>query len=105
MANIFTTENFEAEVLQSDVPVLVDFYADWCGPCKMMAPVVESMAEEFEGKLKVGKCNIDDNMELAQKYKIVSIPAFIVFKNGEAAANFIGAMSKDDFADKIEEAL
>lgn len=101
----FTTDNFEKEVLNSELPVLVDFYADWCGPCKMMGPVVESMAEEFDGKLKVGKCNIDDNMAIAQKYGIVSIPTFIIFKNGQTAATFIGAMSKDDFADKIEAAL
>jgi thioredoxin 1 len=101
----FTTDNFEKEVLNSELPVLVDFYADWCGPCKMMGPVVESMAEEFEGKLKVGKCNIDDNMAIAQKYSVVSIPTFMIFKNGQAAATFIGAMSKDDFADKIEAAL
>ena len=101
----FTVNNFESEVLKSDLPVLVDFYADWCGPCKMMGPVVEEVAEEFDGKLKVGKCNIDENMALAQKYKVVSIPTFMIFKNGQAVATFVGAMSADEFIDKIEEKL
>lgn len=98
----FTTANFEAEVLNSEIPVLVDFYADWCGPCKMMAPVVERLAEEYEGKLKVGKCNTDDNMPLTQKYRVASIPTFIIFKDGEPAAVFMGAMSEDDLCDKID---
>lgn len=101
----FTTANFEEEVLKSELPVLVDFYADWCGPCKMMAPVVESLAEEMDGKLKVGKCNIDDNMALAQKYKVVNIPCFKIFKNGEELETFIGAMAAEDFIDRIEEQL
>lgn len=101
----FTVNNFESEVLKSDLPVLVDFYADWCGPCKMMGPVVEEVAEEFDGKLKVGKCNIDENMALAQKYKVVSIPTFMIFKNGQAVATFVGAMSADEFIDRIEEKL
>ena len=65
----FTTENFETEVLQAELPVLVDLYADWCGPCKRMAPIVEEIATEYDGKLKVGKCNIDENMQIAQKYR------------------------------------
>ncbi len=101
----FTVDNFEEEVLQSEVPVLVDFYADWCGPCRMMAPVVERMAKEFEGRLKVGKCNTDENMPLTQKYRVANIPLFKIFKNGEVAASFVGIMSADDFAEKIEEAL
>ena len=79
----FTEQNFNEEVLQADLPVLIDFYADWCGPCKMMGPVVEKAAETYEGKLKVGKVNVDDNPELAQKYRITSIPAFVGIKNGE----------------------
>ncbi len=101
----FTTENFEAEVLKEELPVLVDFYADWCGPCKMMAPIVEKLAEEYEGKLKIGKCNIDENMPLAQKYRVASIPTFILFKGAQPAATFLGAMSEDDLCDKIEENL
>lgn len=101
----FTTGNFETEVLQAELPVLVDFYADWCGPCKMMAPVVEKLAEEYEGKLKVGKCNVDENMQLAQKYRISSIPAFMVFKNGEAAATCVGAMSATELKAKLEQVM
>jgi thioredoxin 1 len=105
MECIFTTENFEEEVLKSELPVLVDFYADWCGPCKMMAPVVEEIAEKFEGRLKVGKCNTDENMQLAQKYRIVSIPAFKIFKNGEVTNTLIGAMGAEEFEEQIESAL
>ena len=92
----FTVDNFEVEVVQSDIPVLVDFYADWCNPCKMMGPVVAKMAAEFEGKVKVGKCNVDDNMTIAQKYRIASIPAFIIFKNGEVANKTVGVVSKTE---------
>lgn len=101
----FTTENFEEEVLKSDLPVLVDFYADWCGPCKMMAPVVETFAERMEGRLKVGKCNTDENMALSQKYRIVSIPTFKIFKNGEVTATFMGAMAAEEFEEQIERVL
>ncbi len=97
----FTTANFEAEVLQSDIPVLVDFYAEWCGPCKMMGPIVEKMEEKYAGKVKVGKLNVDDNMEIAQKYGVVSIPTFICFKNGQVADTFMGAMSVKALEDKI----
>ena len=72
----FTSANFEEEVLNSEIPVLVDFYADWCGPCKMMAPIVESLAESFDGKVKVGKLNIDEEMDIAQKYRVMSIPTY-----------------------------
>lgn len=101
----FTAANFDKEVLQSEVPVLVDFYADWCGPCKMMAPVVEELAKAYEGKVKIGKCNIDDEMEIAQRYNVMSIPTFIIFKGGEAVDTKVGAMSKDELANKINNAL
>uniref|UniRef100_UPI0040571174 thioredoxin n=1 Tax=Acetatifactor sp. TaxID=1872090 RepID=UPI0040571174 len=101
----FTVENFEEEVLKSDIPVLVDFYADWCNPCKMMAPVVEALAKELEGKCKVGKCDVQANMAIAQKYRVASIPNFIVFKNGEPVANFLGAMSADELRAQLEQAL
>lgn len=97
-----TTENFETEVLQSEIPVLVDFYADWCGPCKMMGPVLEEIAKEFEGKLKVGKCNTDDNMLLAQKYRVASIPNMQLFKGGQVVANYIGYMSKGELQEKLQ---
>ena len=77
----FTSENFEAEVLKSDIPVLVDFYADWCGPCKRMAPIVDQLAAEYEGRLKVGKMDVDANTDIAVKYGIMSIPTLIIFKN------------------------
>lgn len=101
----FTTDNFEAEVLKSDIPVLVDFYADWCGPCKMMMPVVEKMAETYEGKVKVGKVNSDEESELAQKYNIMSIPSFLVFKNGEVINSAMGAMPADALAKMLDAAL
>ncbi len=98
-------DNFEAEVLQASTPVLVDFYADWCNPCKMMGPVVARIAEEYEGRVKVGKCNIDENMKLAQEYRVSSIPAFIIFKDGKPAANYVGAMSAAELKNKVEQAL
>lgn len=101
----FTTANFETEVLNSDVPVLVDFYADWCGPCKMMGPIVEEMAKAYDGKMKIGKLNIDDEMDIAQKYKVMSIPTFIIFKNGEAVETKVGSMSKNELEEKIRQAL
>ena len=101
----FTTDNFDAEVLQASTPVLVDFYADWCNPCRMMGPVVAKMAEAYEGRLKVGKCNIDENMQLAQTYRISSIPAFVVFQGGKPVANYVGAMSAGEFKEKIEQVL
>ena len=101
----FTSANFEEEVLKSEIPVLVDFYADWCGPCKMMAPIVESLAESFDGKVKVGKLNIDEEMDIAQKYRVMSIPTFIVFKGGQALETSVGAMSKDDLEKKLQKVL
>lgn len=101
----FTAENFEEEVLKSELPVLVDFYADWCGPCKMMAPIVERLAEEYEGRLKIGKCNVDENMLIAQKYRVASIPTFMIFKGGAAVATFMGAMPEEDLCDKIDAAI
>lgn len=90
----FTTANFETEVLQSDIPVLVDFFAEWCGPCKMMAPIVEKLAEKYNGKIKIGKCDVDKEMEIAEKYHVMSIPTLIIFKNGQAVDTNVGAMSQ-----------
>lgn len=105
MEYCFTSENFDAEVLSSDVPVLVDFYADWCGPCKMMAPVIEKLAEEYGGRVKIGKCNVDDNMELSEKYKVFNIPNMQLFKGGQVAETFVGAMSGDALREKLDAAL
>ena len=85
-----TDGNFEEEVKKSSIPVLVDFYADWCGPCKMMAPIVAELAKSFEGKCKIGKCNTDENPRLVNEFRIMSIPTFIVFKEGQAAETFMG---------------
>ncbi|MBO5094025.1 MAG: thioredoxin [Lachnospiraceae bacterium] len=101
----FTDANFEAEVLQSELPVLVDFYADWCGPCKMMAPLVKELAETYDGKVKVGKMNVDENPNTSIQYRVMSIPTFIIFKNGEKAASITGAVSKNELAAAIQQAL
>ena len=101
MEIVITKENFEKEVLNSDIPVLVDFWATWCGPCKMIAPNVEQIAEEYAGKIKVGKINIDENMDLALEYKVTSIPTLMLFEGGEAVKRDVGFMSKA----QIEEML
>ena len=79
----FTTADFQKEVLESDIPVLVDFYADWCGPCKMMSPVLDQLSAELDGQIKIGKVNVDDDPELAGQFKVMSIPNFVLIKNGQ----------------------
>ena len=91
-----STENFEKEVLKSEKPVLVDFYADWCGPCNAMAPVIEELAKELEGKVKVGKINVDENPDIAVEYNVMSIPTLIVFKNGKEEKRLVGLRSKEE---------
>lgn len=89
-----TTQNFNEEVLQSDVPVMVDFWASWCGPCRMVSPIVDEIAEEVQGKAKVGKVNVDEQGDLASQFGVMSIPTIMVFKNGEAVATSVGSKSK-----------
>lgn len=91
-----TNDNFEDEVLKSELPVLLDFWADWCGPCKMMSPVVDALAEELEGKVKVGKVNVDEEAALALKYQIMSIPTLVVMKNGVFDGKAVGVQSRED---------
>ena len=91
-----STENFEKEVLKSEKPVLVDFYADWCGPCNAMAPVIEELAKELEGKVKVGKINVDENPDIAVEYNVMSIPTLIVFKNGKEEKRLVGLRNKEE---------
>ena len=95
---------FEEEVLKSDVPVLVDMFATWCGPCKMMAPVVAQLAEEYEGTVKVGKLDIDQNVDIVAQYKIMSVPTFLVIKDGEVKEKLIGAVSKEELVEAIDQA-
>lgn len=97
-----TEDNFKSEVLESTQPVLVDFWAAWCSPCKMMGPIIEALAAELEGTAKVAKLDVDECPNLAQKYKVMSIPTFMVFKNGEVANTAMGAMPKEKLMDLLK---
>jgi len=100
-----TTENFEFEVLKSEIPVLVDFWATWCGPCRMIAPIIDQLAEEFEGKAKVGKIDVDEQSTLAAQFKVMTIPTLILFKDGEIVEKFVGSRSKSDLEQAINNSL
>lgn len=100
-----TDSNFKAEVVSSDVPVLVDFWAAWCGPCRMVAPVVEELAGDYEGKLKVTKLNVDENQETAREHGIMSIPTLLLFKEGKVVQRMVGAMPKAEFSKQIDQIL
>lgn len=101
----FTDSNFEEEVLKSDKPCLVDFWAEWCGPCRMVGPIVEEIAKEYAGKLKVGKLNVDQNSQTAVKYGIMSIPSLLIFDQGKVVDQIVGAAPKKQFTEKIDKII
>lgn len=97
-----TNQNFKEEVLNSTLPVLIDFWAPWCGPCRMMGPVIEELAQDYEGKVKVGKVNVDEESELAQAFQIVSIPTIVLIKNGKIVNKVIGYRPKEDIEEMLK---
>ena len=102
---ILTEANFDAEVLQSKLPVLVDFWAEWCGPCRMLTPTIDELATEFSGRAKVGKVNVDQNQMIAERYGIRSIPTLILFKNGEIIEQIVGSQTREVLKNKLTKAL
>jgi thioredoxin 1 len=102
LISALTQDNFEKEVLQSATPVLVDFWAEWCGPCKMIAPLLDELADEYQGKVKIGKVNIDEQQELATKYGIRAIPTLLVINKGQVAEQMVGAKSKRDLKASLD---
>lgn len=98
----FTAENFEQEVLNSDIPVLIDFYADWCGPCRSMLPIVESLAQKYEGRVKVGKVNSDEQQGLAKAFNVMSIPSFFIVKDGKVIDNLVGRLPQEMLEQKLD---
>jgi thioredoxin 1 len=98
----FTDANFKTEAIEADKLVLVDFYADWCGPCKMMAPIIDELAGEYDGIVKIGKLNVDDNPDTARQYRVMSIPTIIIFKNGEAIDTLVGVVAKKALKEKLD---
>ncbi len=98
----FDDKNFQAEVLKATGPVLVDFWAEWCGPCKMLTPIIDELAVELQGKIKIGKVNVDEAPDLAGHYNVMSIPTLLIFKNGEAVDQIVGAMPKDRLLAKLQ---
>ncbi len=105
MANDINKDNFSSEVLENDKLVLVDFWAEWCGPCKMLVPVLEELAGDYDGKLKIAKVNVDNNPSLAQRYKVRSIPNLILIKDGEQVGQIVGALPKGELKDRIDNLL
>jgi thioredoxin 1 len=105
MPKAITDAEFEKEVIQSKLPVVVDFWAPWCGPCKAMLPIVEQLATELDGKVNFVKMNVDENSEIPGKLQVMSIPTFMIYKDGQALKTFVGAKSKEDFRREIEGAI
>lgn len=103
-SHVFTDQNFEQEVLKSESPVIVDFWAEWCQPCKLVSPTVDELAEEYHGKIKIGKMNVDEN-SASQNYNVMSIPTIMIFKKGQPVKSIIGAKPKEEYKRAIEEAL
>tara|TARA_Y100000588_G_scaffold360844_1_gene421093 strand:+ start:313 stop:642 length:330 start_codon:yes stop_codon:yes gene_type:complete len=101
----FTDKNFDNDVTESELPVLIDFWAVWCGPCKAIAPVIEEIANEYKGKVKVGKVDVDQNQNIAMKYGIRSIPTLLIMKKGEVVNQIVGAVPKDNITDKLNELI
>ncbi len=104
MATVFTDDNFENEVLKSEVPVLVDFWAEWCGPCQMMTPVIDELAEEMKGSAKIGKLDVDGNPKMASEYGIMSIPSLKIFKGGKVVREFMGVQRKESLKEELMKA-
>ena len=100
----FTDQNFDQEVLKSDKPVLVDFWAPWCGPCQAMGPIIEELANEYEGKVKVGKINVDENAQTAEKYENMSIPSLKIFKGGQVIEELVGMQAKENLKSALDRA-
>ena len=105
MSIMITDKDFESEVLSSEIPVIVDFFAKWCGPCRMIAPVIESIAEKFDGRIKVGKVNVDEEPEISLEFNIASIPTVMIFKNGEEISKSIGYSDEAEIEQPVLEAI